>query len=230
MRNMNDSLAILCDQNVGEWDAFVPGVQYAYNTTTHSVTNITPYEMVFGKKAQPLSVEVLIKEQPRQRCSQKKYVHQLKNVIRNVQERARKNILTKWIEMAKRYNLKRRELHIRNGSYVLVRLQAGKIDPTQETGNKLAMRWSNPAQVIGTKTNGKTFDIQYQDGHVQVVNATQLLPLPQACWAPTKFTFRRILRDFDEALLRQNGSTVSSDAEDNTWVLKTQPIARNTRK
>ena len=72
MRNMNDSLAILCDQNVGEWDAFVPGVQYAYNTTTHSVTNITPYEMVFGKKAQPLSVEVLIKVQPRQRCSQKK--------------------------------------------------------------------------------------------------------------------------------------------------------------
>ena len=121
--------------------------------------------------------------------------------------------------MAQRYNQQRRELRIKTGHYVLVRLHPGNIDPLNETGNKFAMRWSNPAQVIGTKTNGKTFDVKHQDGTVQVVNASHLLPIPQACWNPTRFTFRRILRDVDEALLRQNMRN-TTDLDDNSWVIR----------
>ena len=230
MRNLNDSLAILCDQNVEEWHAFVPGVQYAYNTTPHSVTSITPYEMVFGKKPQPLSTEPQLTNILQTRISQHKYVLQLKNVIRNVQDRARQNIISQWVEMATRYNRNRRAVTIKTGSYVLVKLTASYLDAAQETGRKLAMKWSPPAQVVGTKTNGKTFDVQHQDGRVQVVNATQLLPLPQSCWAPKKFTFRQILRDVDAAVQRQNEPATSPDVNNQTWVLRVPPIVRSSRK
>ena len=218
MRNLNDSLAILCDQNVGQWHTFIPGVQYAYNTTTHSVISITPFEMVYGRKPQPLSTEFLISELSPKCRTQKQYVHQLRNVITNVHERARQHILNTWIKMAQRYNLQRRELRITTGQYVLVRLHAGNIDPLQETGNKLAMRWSNPARVIGTKSNGKTFDVQHQNGTNQVVNASHLLPLPQACWNPTRFTFRQILRDVDTAFLHK------PNPDSSPWVTQ-QPTA-----
>ena len=228
MRNLNDSLAILCDQNVGQWDISIPGIQYAYNTTKHSVTNITPFEMVYGKKPQPLSHEFLLTDQNPKRCSQKQYVHKLRNIIQNVHERVRHHILQTWIKMAQRYNLQRRELRIKTGHYVLVRLHPGNIDPLKETGSKLAMKWSNPARVIGTKTNGKTFDVKHQDSTIQVVNASHLLPIPQACWNPTRFTFRQILRDVDEALLRRKPHD-TPDPDNNSGVIQ-MPTASVSRK
>ena len=224
MRNLNDSLSILCDQNVDQWESYIPGIQYAYNTTKHSVTNITPFEMVYGKKPQPLSLEFFTTCNSPSRSSQRNYVHKLKNIIHNVQERAKENILRTWINMAERYNKGRKEIKIKQGHYVLVRLNPSNLDPFNETGNKLAMRWSNPAQVVGTKTNGKTFDVRHQDGRVQVVNATQLLQLPQACWAPTKFTFQRILQDVESA---QTADQAKEHSNTRTWIIS-KPAAQVT--
>ena len=70
--------------------------------------------------------------------------------------------------MAERSNLQRQELRINTGRYVLVPMHHRNTDPLKETGSQLAMRWSNPARVIGTKTTDKTFDVEHQDGTIQV--------------------------------------------------------------
>lgn len=198
MRNMNDSLAILCDTNLGEWNHYIPGVQFAYNTSIHSVTKLTPFQLVFGRTRRcPFEVDYGAEETDPKRLAPAKYARTLRNVITSVKRRAQENIQTNWIRMAARYNRGRRELRIKVGQYALVRLAPRSIDKDKTMGRKLALRWSEPVRVTEVKSSGKAFDVEHQDGKCEVVNATRLLRLPPVLWEPTRMSFQKTIRDVD---------------------------------
>jgi hypothetical protein len=40
---------MFCNPKLNNWDEWLPFACFAYNTTPHSVTKFTPYEMLFGR-------------------------------------------------------------------------------------------------------------------------------------------------------------------------------------
>ena len=49
MRTLNNSLSILSQSNVEDWDQYVCGVQFAYNSSIHAATGFTPFSLVTGR-------------------------------------------------------------------------------------------------------------------------------------------------------------------------------------
>lgn len=49
-RTVKDVLSKYISVHQNDWDKFVDGVVFAYNSTVHDTTVITPYRMVFGEK------------------------------------------------------------------------------------------------------------------------------------------------------------------------------------
>jgi hypothetical protein len=54
---LNSYLRCLTETSKTEWDEILPYAAFSYNTKTHSSTNYTPFEVVFGRQANlPLSI------------------------------------------------------------------------------------------------------------------------------------------------------------------------------
>ena len=43
-------LASCVNKNQTNWDMLLPALAFAYNTSTHSTTKFTPFELVYGRK------------------------------------------------------------------------------------------------------------------------------------------------------------------------------------
>ena len=48
-RTINEYLRIFVDESTANWEEFLPPLQYALNTRTHSATKMSPYWMTFGQ-------------------------------------------------------------------------------------------------------------------------------------------------------------------------------------
>lgn len=55
---MKDVLSKYISVHQNDWDKFKDGVVFAYNSTVHGATGITPYRMVFGEEMR-LPVELV---------------------------------------------------------------------------------------------------------------------------------------------------------------------------
>ena len=50
-RTLKEALAKLTNEHGEEWDKFIVPVLFAYRTTKHSTTKITPFYLVYGREA-----------------------------------------------------------------------------------------------------------------------------------------------------------------------------------
>ena len=48
-RTLQAMLRCFVDDNQSNWDELLPYLSFAYNTSVHAVTNLTPYEILFGR-------------------------------------------------------------------------------------------------------------------------------------------------------------------------------------
>jgi hypothetical protein len=48
---MVEYLRCLCNPICNDWDKWLPFACFVYNTTPHTMTKFTPYEILFGRKA-----------------------------------------------------------------------------------------------------------------------------------------------------------------------------------
>jgi transposase InsO family protein len=48
-KTLTNYLHCFCDMKLNDWDEWLPFACFIYNTTPHSVTKYTPYEVLFGR-------------------------------------------------------------------------------------------------------------------------------------------------------------------------------------
>jgi len=60
-RTLKTMIACYVNENQNNWDELLPFLSYAYNTSTHSTTNHSPYEVIFGRKPK-IPIDLIIAE------------------------------------------------------------------------------------------------------------------------------------------------------------------------
>ena len=178
MRTMNNSLAALCREDPTHWDDYLPGIAFAYNNSAHAATKLSPFELNTGRVASlPGGVA---HARAKEFANAPEYLRKLRNIITNCHERARKAVQGYWEAAKAAYDKRRREIRLKTGDWVLVRLS--DYERGQFPSLKLAPRWSEPSKVTRCLTNGVTFDVERGTGKVETVHASRLLPLRGDFW------------------------------------------------
>ena len=99
MRTMNNSLSVLCREDPYRWDGYVPGLQFAYNSSAHEALGYSPFEMNTGRVPR-LPGEVATREGPREW----EHVRRLRNVINAIHRKARDSVDKYWCAMKRRFD------------------------------------------------------------------------------------------------------------------------------
>lgn len=154
-KNLNSFLRIQTDNHPETWSTWLPFWSFAFNTTVHSETNFTPYELVFGKKWS-LPSNLIADLEPLYNFDN--YPCELKYRIQTTQKDARNNLLKCKENRKLNYDKYTNPITYQPNDMVLVK---------NETGNKLCSLFSGPFKVIKDKPpnveilrNGKTELVQ----------------------------------------------------------------------
>lgn len=119
------------------WDEWVPFAMFAYNTTEHTATGYTPFELVFGHTS---TLPSALKDQPSPQYSYDDYVAELKSRLQTAKE----NLLSSKTRSKERYDKKTESMELREGDKVLL------YDETVRRGRsrKLSSQWIGPYEVV----------------------------------------------------------------------------------
>lgn len=121
-----------------KWDKYLPFVCFAINTSEHSVTGYSPFELVFARK--PHTISDLVFGTGDGLDS----VHNMRQKIDEYREQARLLIEAEQLKTKKIYDLKRREETFNENEKVLLKRMTREIG----TAKKLTSAWVGPYQVI----------------------------------------------------------------------------------
>lgn len=136
-KSLGAYLRIQCSNNVTDWSTWLPFWCFTYNTTVHTETQYTPYELVFGKKCnlpnnlKPTQVQPLYNPDA--------YPLQLKFRLERAQEDARNNLLASKHFRKLKYDKNVNEINYKENDLVLLRNQVG---------NKLDNIYLGPFKVV----------------------------------------------------------------------------------
>lgn len=141
---MRDYLKQFVSDECDDWDKYIPLAMFCYNTSVHSSSKFTPYELVFGQKPLlPTSVNSNENE-----SNYDNYVQNLKLKLNKIQSIARENLI-KNKEISKlRYDNKIKVPNYKKGDYVLI-MSKGQ--------NKLKPQWKCPYEIISLDKVNVTF-------------------------------------------------------------------------
>lgn len=130
-------LAKYCDSEKTNWDRYLPSIVYAYNTSVHSTTQLTPYELAFARHPKspfdPISPTLNLPPLH-------SFYPYLQKVRRLLTIKARTNILQHQSRWQQRYNQNRRNISYQKGDLVYVQVHTGR--------SKLDARKRGPCTVI----------------------------------------------------------------------------------
>ena len=177
MRTLNNSLAILSRDHQRDWDTFVSGVQFAYNSSAHASTGFPPFVLVTGRVPSFPEEGWL---SPRQKTTTPQYLRDLYATIARVHQEASAALEKSYADLKRRYDAKRRDVQLEVGTSVLVRLS--DYERSKFDCHKLAPRWSEPAEVIACLSNHKTYRVRHNDGQEMTVNVARILPIGPGLW------------------------------------------------
>jgi len=72
------------------WDEWVPFATYVYNTTVHSATGFTPFELQFGRQS---TLPSALKKPPETQYNDDDYVSELRSRLQTVHHHAQRNLI-----------------------------------------------------------------------------------------------------------------------------------------
>ena len=146
-RTVKDILSKYISVNQTDWDKFVDSVVFAYNSTVHDTTGITPYRMVFGEEIK-LPVDIATEKvdigQSSVPKTQAEYVRELERSLNEMYDIVR-DVTGKLSFRQKRYY----DRNVRSSNYDigdLVRRNQPKV--MVGTKSKLARKWTGPWIVV----------------------------------------------------------------------------------
>ena len=162
-RTLQEILSTFVAEHPNDWDLFVDQAVYAYNTSCHESTGVSPYELLFGRVAR-MPIEVDLGVPLRNPRSQSEYVQAVRKSILDSHSIANDNQLTAKTRQERAYDQgKRPWTPLEPGSMVWLRRPK-----KWKFGNK----WVGPYTVLSKI--GVNYKIKSDNGKDMVVHHNQL--------------------------------------------------------
>jgi hypothetical protein len=124
---------------LNNWDELLPFACFTYDTTPHSVTKYTPYDVLFGRIA---NIPGKLQTQPQPIYNFDDIVLQIKNRMQNCQQIARDRLM-KFKEMQQQ-RVKHSDCEFKENDLVLLRV---------ENRQKLDPLWKGPYEIKEMKNS-----------------------------------------------------------------------------
>ena len=119
------------------WDTLINYAMFCYNTTVHTSTKFTPYELVFGKK--PIIPSSFL-QTPEPQYNYDDYAFDLKRIMQETHKTARENLIEKKNQNKQYYDQTSNPLELHVGDKVLMKEQNKK--------NTLYLNWTGPYEIL----------------------------------------------------------------------------------
>jgi hypothetical protein len=117
-RTMAEHLRSLVNQSQTDWDEWIPQVVFTFNTTVHSSTGFTPFELLYGYVA---TLPSSITDPPKPLYNYDDFAIDQKNKFQHCRKRARENIMASKAQSKKYYDKKLKSRSFQVGDLVLLK-------------------------------------------------------------------------------------------------------------
>jgi hypothetical protein len=165
-----------------DWDQFVCGVQFAYNSSVHASTGFTPFSLVTGRAPSfPEDGWLRAAHKPQ---SRPEYLQNLHRVIARTHVECSEALFKSWSDLKRRFDAKRRDISLPVDFTVLVRLSD--------------YERSDPAVVRRVLSCGKVYEI-LRTGKSRISMSLDFCPCPRR-FGPAAFS--RTLQGKQRCLVR----------------------------
>lgn len=143
---LKDYLKNFINKEQNNWDIYVPSAMFCYNTSIHSSTHFSPYELIFGNKSDTPST---ITQKPEFKYTYEDYRDHLKYKLNRSFEIARENIIKSKNQSKKYYDHQIKETNYIVNDMVYVS------DKSQKPGisKKLSPNYKGPFKIIKVNDN-----------------------------------------------------------------------------
>lgn len=133
---LRNFLRIQCEENSYTWSHWLPFWCFSYNTTVHTSTNYTPYELVFGK---PCNIPSRLKDDLEPLYNFDNYALELKYRLQLAHRDARKRLIDSKIVRKVNYDQNKKPISYKKDDLILIR---------NESSNKMDRLFNGPYVVI----------------------------------------------------------------------------------
>ena len=165
-RTLCESLAKI-ESRTNDWDLFIAPVLFAYRTTKHSTTKISPFQLVYGRSARlPLDIP---NEENHNAINDR--ISYLIEDVSQIRKKARDQITQSQVIQKDRHDKrikKEKSFHI--GDKVLY----FKVAQDQSHSNKLAQKWKGPYYVHDNLPHG-AYKLRTIEGQVLTTSVNRNL-------------------------------------------------------
>jgi hypothetical protein len=140
-RVLGEYLQHYVNEDQSNWDEWIPYAMYVYNTTSHTATGYTPFELVYGFQS---ILPSTLHETPSTQYSYDDYVLELKNRLQTAHSVARQKLIIAKTKSKEYFDKDSQEFQVNIGDKVLL------YDETVRRGRsrKLSAQWIGPYEVI----------------------------------------------------------------------------------
>lgn len=145
-RVLGEYLRNFVDKNKTNWCTLIPFFLFSYNTTPHSTTQFSPFELLFGK--QP-NLPTSITKTPEFRYYYDDYLSDLKYKLQYCQNVAKENLVKGKEKSKSLYDKKAADINYNVGDKVLLFDEAAK----QNKSKKLYARYTGPYEIISVDSD-----------------------------------------------------------------------------
>lgn len=155
-------LRIQCDGHPEAWSQWLPFWCFVYNTSVHTSTKYSPFELVFGKQC---NIPSNLKHTVEPLYNPDNYMLELKYRLQTAQKDAKRNLLNSKLDRKRYYDKNVNTVTYNRNELILVR---------NETGNKLNELYKGPYMVVDDI--GPNVKIKYMNGKIDIVNKNRTKP------------------------------------------------------